>query len=452
MTAAETWRVRHLGKFKNGAGFPVDMQGDPSNDIAFFKVKHLNVHGLGASIQDTEDTVSEETARTLRATIFPPGTIVFAKIGAALLLGRFSMLGRKACIDNNMAAFIPHKRLLEPDFALLSLSQIDMTTMVQPGPVPSLDTEAFNNFSIQPPDLDTQHIIVKFLHRETARIDQLIEKRERQTDILREREEATFLGAVTGFSRAGPKKASGVEWIGNIPVHWEAPKFTHISRQETGHTPSRKEDAYWVPEDCIIPWFSLADVWQIRQGDRVYVSETAEKISQIGIANSAARLLPANTVILSRTASVGFPAILGVPMATTQDFVGWICGARIKPKYLYYILRAMKPVFRRLMMGSTHQTIYMPDIHSFRTPLPPVSEQDQIVVELDRATSRFRTAAAMITASVAKLREFRAALITAAVTGKIDVATWGKRGTTDRRLDDIEKAVAAPPEREKVRA
>jgi type I restriction enzyme, S subunit len=108
MTASETWRVRHLGTLKNGAGFPVDLQGDPSKDIAFFKVKHLNVHGLGASMQNAEDTVSQETARALRATIFPPRTIVFAKIGAALLLGRFSMLGRKACIDNNMAAFIPY--------------------------------------------------------------------------------------------------------------------------------------------------------------------------------------------------------------------------------------------------------------------------------------------------------------------------------------------------------
>src|SRR6202011_4510067 len=95
---------------------------------------------------------------------------------------------------------------------------------------------------------------------------------------------------------------------------------------------------------------------------------------------------PANTVILSRTASVGFPAILSVPMATTQDFVGWICGERVRPKLLYYVLRAMKPVFRRLMMGSTHQTIYMPDIRSFRTPLPPLDEQDEIVERLDRMT------------------------------------------------------------------
>ena len=159
--------------------------------------------------------------------------------------------------------------------------------------------------------------------------------------------------------------------------------------------------------------------------------------------NSAARLLPANTVILSRTASVGFPAILSIPMATTQDFVGWICSNRVRPKYLYYVLRAMKAEFRRLMMGSTHQTIYMPDIRSFRTPLPPILEQNQIVSELDENTSRFQSAAAKIKLSIDRLREFRSALITAAVTGQIDVSTWGKQGTADRRLDRIEEASSA---------
>jgi type I restriction enzyme, S subunit len=272
------------------------------------------------------------------------------------------------------------------------------------------------------PDFDTQKAIATFLDRETARIDQLIAKKERQAEVLAEREEATFIGIVTGTDRDGEKKPSGVAWIGDIPTHWQAPKFTHVSRQETGHTPSRKDDTYWVPEECVIPWFSLADVWQIRSGGQIYVSETTEKISQVGMDNSAARLLPAATVILSRTASVGFAAILSVPMATTQDFVGWICGERVRPKFLYYVLRAMKPEFRRLMIGSTHQTIYMPDIRSFRTPLPPLDEQDEIIDRLDRITGRFRAAAVKIMLSVEKLKEYRAALITAAVTGQINAS------------------------------
>jgi type I restriction enzyme S subunit len=284
-----------------------------------------------------------------------------------------------------------------------------------------LTLNGIGSVSIPVPDLAAQKAIAAFLDGKTARIDKLIAKKERQAAALLEREEATFLGVITAQSTTGPRKNSGVEWIGSIPAHWSAPKFTHVARQETGHTPSRKEESYWVPEECVIPWFSLADVWQIRDGGQIYVHDTAEKISEIGMENSAARLLPADTVILSRTASVGFPAILSVPMATTQDFAGWICGHRVRPKFLYYVLRSMKPVFRRLMMGSTHQTIYMPDIRAFRLPLPSLNEQDTIVQHLDQLTGSFRSAARKIVDSVERLREHRAALITAAVAGQIEV-------------------------------
>lgn len=267
------------------------------------------------------------------------------------------------------------------------------------------------------PPLADQKRIAATLNRENDYIDRLIKLKRDQVDLLLVREEATFAEIITGRDQSGEKTHSGSDWIGEIPSHWTAPKIVHVARQETGHTPSRKADEYWVPSECVIPWFSLADVWQIRKAGRIEVSETAERISELGMANSAARLLPANTVILSRTASVGFPAILAVPMAVTQDFVGWICGPKVLSRFLYYVMRSMKPVFRSLMIGSTHQTIYMPDIRSFRMPLPPLEEQTEIVAVLDRTTGAFRAAVAEINRSINLLVERREAAITAAVTG-----------------------------------
>ena len=195
---ARAWRVRLLGKLKNGAGFPVNLQGDPSNDIAFFKVKHLAIHGLDATITDTDDTVSEDIARSLRATVFPKGTIVFAKIGAAVLLGRFSMLGRAACIDNNMSAFVPNGRLIEPDFALLGLSQANMKSMVQPGAVPSLGTEAFYSFKIPLPSKEFQCGFVDEFRSWRSTIVQIVEKTQRSIVLLREFRSALITAAVTG--------------------------------------------------------------------------------------------------------------------------------------------------------------------------------------------------------------------------------------------------------------
>jgi type I restriction enzyme S subunit len=173
--------------------------------------------------------------------------------------------------------------------------------------------------------------------------------------------------------------------------------------------------------DCTIPWFGLADVWQIRDGQTEYVTDTAEKISELGLANSAARLLPKGTVVLSRTASVGFSAIMGADMATTQDFVNWVCGPNLRPEYLLYVFRSMQQEFRRLTMGSTHQTIYMPDVGGFSTPLPPIAEQDRIVVFVREHARRIDALVARVRDAIARLKELRTALISAAVTGKIDV-------------------------------
>lgn len=216
------------------------------------------------------------------------------------------------------------------------------------------------------------------------------------------------------FRRYVEYKDSGVEWLGQIPRHWDVSKTKFVARLRSGHTPSRQQPEYW--EDCAIPWFGLADVWQIREGRRDYVTETAEKISELGLRNSAARLLPKGTVLLSRTASVGFSAIMGVDMATTQDFVNWVCSRRLRPEYLLYVFRSMQQEFRRLMMGSTHQTIYMPDVGRFATALPPLEEQDRIVAFIRSETKKIDALVAKKERLVELLEEKRFAEIYSSVT------------------------------------
>jgi type I restriction enzyme S subunit len=270
------------------------------------------------------------------------------------------------------------------------------------------------------PPLIEQRAIASFLDRETARIDALIAKKERQIELLQEKRAALISHTVTrGFNPKAPLKNSGVEWIGKIPAHWEVIKTKYVAALRSGHTPSRQHPEYW--ENCTLPWFSLADVWQLRDGRREYLGETSEKISELGLANSAADRLPAGTVIVSRTASVGFSGIMPVPMATTQDFVNWVCGPRIKPEYLLYVFRSMGHEFKRLTMGSTHQTIYMPDAAGFQTPLPPVKEQEKIVDVIQKSKSHIDRLEDLLNQSMEKLHEYRTALISSAVTGKIDV-------------------------------
>jgi type I restriction enzyme S subunit len=159
-----------------------------------------------------------------------------------------------------------------------------------------------------------------------------------------------------------------------------------VARLGTGHTPSRQVPEYW--ERCTIPWLTLADVGQLRDGRTQVITDTANTISELGLANSAAEIHPAGTVALSRTASVGFSCVLGRDMATSQDFVTWTCGPAIEPRYLLWVLRGTVDEILGLRTGSTHKTIYMPDIETIRVPLPPIDAQRRIADYLDAETAR----------------------------------------------------------------
>lgn len=216
------------------------------------------------------------------------------------------------------------------------------------------------------------------------------------------------------FARYPKYKETGSGIFKKIPEHWEYLPIRFVARLESGHTPSRARSEYW--ENCTLPWFTLGDVWQIREAGRRYISDTSEKISEIGLANSAARMLPEGTVMLSRTASVGFAAIMETSMATTQDFANWVCGPRLQPEFLLYVLNSMGGEFERLKMGSTHNTIYMPDMQSLRLALPAMAEQSGIVAFLDRETTKIDVLVAEQQHLIELLKEKRQAVISHAVT------------------------------------
>jgi type I restriction enzyme S subunit len=217
-----------------------------------------------------------------------------------------------------------------------------------------------------------------------------------------------------------------------------------VATPGTGHTPSRERGEYWVEEDCHLPWFGLADVWQVRDDAVDRVGETAERISDIGLANSAAVKHCAGTVFMSRTASVGFVGQMAVDMAVTQDFMTWTCGPRLLPEYLLHALRATRPEILQMVQGSTHKTIYMPDLLGIKLPLPCLERQHAIVADLQpRLESRRRGA---LTAERLRhaLTAYRASLIHEAVTGKLDVTKLSDRQMDERlhaaaedRLDEV---------------
>jgi type I restriction enzyme S subunit len=157
---------------------------------------------------------------------------------------------------------------------------------------------------------------------------------------------------------------------------WRWHRLTELGRLATGHTPSRRHPEYWEGD---IPWIQLPD---IRALDGRTAMNTSECINQLGIDNSAAVLLPAGTVCLSRTASVGFVTIMGRPMATSQDFVNWVCGSDLDPQFLMYLLMANRQAIRDLGSGAVHQTVYFPTVESFSVCVPAIEVQRQLAASL----------------------------------------------------------------------
>ena len=151
---------------------------------------------------------------------------------------------------------------------------------------------------------------------------------------------------------------------------WTA--LSEIARLETGHTPSRRHPEYW---DGDIPWIGIRDA-TANHGRTIY--ETNQSVTSLGIENSAARVLPAQTVCLSRTASIGYVVVMGVPMATSQDFVNWVCGPDLDHRYLKYALQVEREALLRFAHGTTHQTIYFPEVKAFHVLLPSIEEQRAI--------------------------------------------------------------------------
>lgn len=164
-----------------------------------------------------------------------------------------------------------------------------------------------------------------------------------------------------------------------LPQGWRWVSLLRVARQETGHTPSRRNPEYW---GGTISWLGIKDAGA---NHGAYITETLQKITPAGLANSSARLLPAGTVCLSRTASVGYVTILGAEMATSQDFATWTCGPALVPDYLMYALMLEGSAIRRFGEGSVHTTIYFPAIKAFNIRLAPIDEQAEVVPAIRRA-------------------------------------------------------------------
>ena len=200
--------------------------------------------------------------------------------------------------------------------------------------------------------------------------------------------------------------------IEKLPPEWELARLVDVARLESGHTPDRKRPEYWQGGN--IEWISLHDTQNLERAD---IAATEMRITEAGLANSSARVLPEGTVCFSRTATVGKCVIMAKPMATSQDFANFVCSARLNNRYLLHLMRWMQPVWKALASGSTHKTIYMPTFKALQIILPPREEQDRIVQTMDAFTAIIEREAQTISA----LRVIKQSVMSDLLSGRVRV-------------------------------
>ena len=160
----------------------------------------------------------------------------------------------------------------------------------------------------------------------------------------------------------------------SIPENWKYDFLDKFAIRCSGHTPSQSHPEYW---NGGIKWISLSDSNRLDQG---YIFETTKQISDEGIKNSSAVLLPAETFVLSRDAGIGKSAVMSETMAVSQHFMAWKCDnhEKLHSWFLYNWLQLNKPEFERQAVGSTIKTIGLPYFKKLKIAVPPFPEQQKI--------------------------------------------------------------------------
>jgi type I restriction enzyme S subunit len=412
-------------------------------------------------ITETEDHITAEAVDGSATSFVEPGSpLVVVRSGILRHTLPVAISGRRVTLNQDMKAFTLRNNVDAEFFTfwiegqsselLLEWRQFGAT-------VESIDTTRMMNALIALPDLSTQKAIADFLDRETARIDQLIDKKKRLIVLLREKDDAVCTHAVTcGLHGDMALIDSRNIWLRMVPQNWRIIRLKYLFRLLSGFafkseffvkgelglpvlvTPgSFDPDGGLYPEtDSTVQLNGESDVrFRLEVGDIVIaLTDLSYKKLILG----RCEFIPSNDYVLNqRVAKV---------QALRKDVI---------PSFLRHAINS-RPTREQVILGATGATVFHSSSEKVRDIsicLPPIAEQQEIAKYLDSEMKHSIEIGRTIRTSIDRLYELRSALITAAVTGQIDIATWGKRGATDQGLDDIEAemATAAPPERERAR-
>ncbi|POW87986.1 restriction endonuclease subunit S [Serratia marcescens] len=282
-----------------------------------------------------------------------------------------------------------------------------------------LPTEAFNEIQYPCPSLEEQLQIATFLDHETAKIDKLIEKQQQLIELLKEKRQAVISHAVTkGLNPDVPMKDSGVEWLGEIPSHWEMKRLAYLGSARNGLTYSPESITDQESGTLVLRSSNIQNS-SLCFDDNVYVNSSIpeqflvkENDLLICSRNGSRNLIGKNALISKDAAGMAFGAFMAIFRSQINTYIFWVLNS---PLFDYQSGSFLTSTINQLTIGN---------LNSMKVPVPTFKEQKEIVRYLSKKNNDFIELISKVNNSIALLQERRTALISAAVTGKIDVRDW----------------------------
>lgn len=414
----EVKRLKRVASFRGGGTPAKENLAYWVGGIPWVSPKDMKV----AVVEETEDRITDEAVRESATRLIPAGAVlIVVRSGILAHSIPVAIAGREVTLNQDLKAVIPGTELQGRYLMYLVAGmqrEFLMAWKKEGATVESLELDLITSTPTPLPSLEEQRAIAAFLDRETARIDALVTKKERLIELLQEQRTALTTRAVTkGLDPNVPMKDSGVEWLGEIPAHWEVKRLKNIVPAITVGivvTPAK----YYVYEG--VPCLRSLNITRghVDMEHMVFISAAANELHRKS-------KIYEGDVLVVRTGRAGAAVVVPRKLdgANCIDLLIVRRSSALDSRFLYYFINspATSGQVEVSSVGAIQEHYNTGTLAQLLVTAMPRNEQCMIAAFLDRETVRIDAMVAKIRDAVARLKELRIALISAAVTGKIDV-------------------------------
>jgi type I restriction enzyme S subunit len=390
-------RVKYLGAYINGYPFKPDDWGTVGRPI-------LRIQDLSSDSREPNRYDGEIPSRYLVRS----GDIL---ISWSASLGVYRWTGEEAWLNQHIFKVVLDPTRVRDDFFVWLAEWFinEMDREVHGSTMQHLTADAFGGFPVLLPSREEQERIAGRLNRETARLDALVAAKKRVLRLLVEKRRALITCAITsGLDPGAPRRDSGIPWLGEVPAHWDTERARWLFRERDERSATGEEELLTVSHLTGVTPRSEKDV-------TMFEAETTEgyKICHSG-----------DLVINTLWAWMGAMGVSAVNGIVSPAYNVYECGARLEPSYIDALVRL--PVFAQEVtryskgVWSSRLRLYPEGFFEVVLPVPPIKEQRAIVAQIAKETGRLDDLSVAVQRTTELLKERRAALIAAAVTGQID--------------------------------